>query len=612
MRSHRYVAAIGVAALTTAVLVVATPAANAGPPSPQPSGRLSALVTALSRDLGISQDQARLRLQRQEQAAVVAAALPDSVRTSNAGMWLDELSGRLNVAVDNQRYSDLVTAAGALPRLVSRGPAELRLLTAAVSRLAAPGVPGVRGWGTDPVANQVVVRVNTTEASAATARFRAEVERLGSGVRLEEVTSSPAPQRDVQPGSPWFPGAEGNCSVGFPAVDSGGGRHFLTAGHCTNDVSQPAWGSPGQQDRIGTSNADGGHSVFNREGDMGMVDVSEPNWQLSAAVNTYGGAPITVSGSTEPLVNQAVCHSGIASGWQCGKVTAVNQTVVYSSGAIDGLAFTTACSLAGDSGGAWLAGDKAVGLHSGGYASCSPGGAPDQSLFQPVNEALNKWGLRLFTGGGGGGDTTPPSVPGGVLVNGTTATSITLSWNPSTDNVGVAGYQIYNGNSLVLTTQNISGTVGNLAPGTEYTLTVRAMDAAGNRSAASSAVKARTGTDSGGSRVFSNNTVVPIQDFQSVSSTIQSTASGDAASLVKVDVTAQHTCIEDLDMDLISPSGRRYSLLQYGGSVCHAFGGTKSFSVPTSGERAAGSWKLSISDGGPGDTGELDRWSITV
>ncbi|MFK4087988.1 proprotein convertase P-domain-containing protein [Kribbella sp. NPDC020789] len=499
------------AALTIAVLAVPTPAAYAGS---RPSGPPSAMVTALSRDLGISQDQARLRLHRQEQAAAIAAGLPSSVRTSAAGMWLDEQSGRLIVAVVNQHLTDQVTAAGALPRLVSRGPGDLRRLTDAVTRLAAPGVTS---WGLDPIANQVVVRVNTTEAGAGMARIRAEVERLGPGVRIQEVKSSPAPQRDIQPGSPWFPGAEGNCSVGFPAVDSGGGRHFLTAGHCTNDVNQPAWGSPGQQDRIGTSNVAGTHSVFNREGDMGLVDVTEPSWPLSAAVNTYGGAPIAVSGSTEPLVNQAVCHSGIGSGWQCGKVTAVNQTVVYSSGAIDGLAFTTACSLAGDSGGAWLAGDKAVGLHSGGYSSCSPGGAPDQSLFQPVNEALSKWGLRLFTG-----------------------------------------------------------------------------------------------TDGGGLRVFSNSTVLPIQDFQPVTSMIQSTASGAAASLVKVDVTAQHTCVEDLDMDLISPSGRRYSLLRYGGSVCHPFPGTKSFSVPTSGEQAAGTWKLSISDGGPGDTGELDRWSITV
>src|SRR5215211_8116036 len=40
-------------------------------------------------------------------------------------------------------------------------------------------------------------------------------------------------------------------------------------------------------------------------------------------------------------------------------------------------------------------------------------------------------------------DATPPSEPGNLTVTGSTAASISLSWTPATDNVGVAGYGLY-------------------------------------------------------------------------------------------------------------------------------------------------------------------------
>src|SRR6266487_1962958 len=50
------------------------------------------------------------------------------------------------------------------------------------------------------------------------------------------------------------------------------------------------------------------------------------------------------------------------------------------------------------------------------------------------------WEFSVFTtSGGGGGDTTPPSAPAGLTASGTTANSTNLTWNASTDNVGVTG-----------------------------------------------------------------------------------------------------------------------------------------------------------------------------
>jgi chitodextrinase len=81
-------------------------------------------------------------------------------------------------------------------------------------------------------------------------------------------------------------------------------------------------------------------------------------------------------------------------------------------------------------------------------------------------------------------DTTPPSQPTNVRVASTTTTSITLAWNASTDNVGVAGYRLYNGSQLVNTTTGTgtTGVVSGLTCGTNYTLAVDAFDAAGNSS----------------------------------------------------------------------------------------------------------------------------------
>ena len=84
------------------------------------------------------------------------------------------------------------------------------------------------------------------------------------------------------------------------------------------------------------------------------------------------------------------------------------------------------------------------------------------------------------------GDSQAPSVPSGLMVGGQTQTSISFSWGASFDNVGVAGYGVYNGAAVVGSTAIPSYTVSSLACGTTYTLGVDAYDGAGNRSAKTS------------------------------------------------------------------------------------------------------------------------------
>ena len=82
-------------------------------------------------------------------------------------------------------------------------------------------------------------------------------------------------------------------------------------------------------------------------------------------------------------------------------------------------------------------------------------------------------------------DSQAPSAPSGLGIVGQTASSIWISWTASTDNVGVAGYDLYNGTTSVGTTSGTTYTFNGLACGTNYTLGVVARDAAGNTSSRS-------------------------------------------------------------------------------------------------------------------------------
>jgi len=80
-------------------------------------------------------------------------------------------------------------------------------------------------------------------------------------------------------------------------------------------------------------------------------------------------------------------------------------------------------------------------------------------------------------------DTMPPSVPQGLTATALSAGSVRLSWQPSTDNVGVAGYEVErNGSVLPGAVPTTEFTDTGLSPSTSYTYRVRAADAAGNRS----------------------------------------------------------------------------------------------------------------------------------
>src|SRR5262249_39845732 len=89
-------------------------------------------------------------------------------------------------------------------------------------------------------------------------------------------------------------------------------------------------------------------------------------------------------------------------------------------------------------------------------------------------------------------DTQAPSAPSNLGVTSLTATSVSLGWTASVDNVGVTGHRILRGGTEVGGSSVTSFADAGVSSGTTYTYTVKASDAAGNLSLPSNSVSATT------------------------------------------------------------------------------------------------------------------------
>ena len=89
-------------------------------------------------------------------------------------------------------------------------------------------------------------------------------------------------------------------------------------------------------------------------------------------------------------------------------------------------------------------------------------------------------------------DTTPPSIPTNLVATAISASQINLTWAPSTDNIGVIGYQVFRNGSEVATSSSTSFSDAGLSGSTTYSYNVDAFDSAGNVSSNSTVATATT------------------------------------------------------------------------------------------------------------------------
>ncbi|MDM4722302.1 S1 family peptidase [Micromonospora sp. WMMA1363] len=306
-----------------------------------------------------------------------AANLAERLGDRAAGTYA-AANGKMVVAVTDTIAARQVAAAGATPKIVKRGAAELNRATAELERSAR--IPGT-AWWVDPATNQVVVSVDSTVTGAKLDRVKAAAARSGGAVRVEPETGVLS-TRITGGESIW--GGGGVCSLGFNVRSGSGAYYFLTAGHCTDVVSN-WYGDRSLTNYLG-SNA--GSSFPGNDYGIVRLDDYEPGY-----VYLYNGQYQDITGAADAFVGQSVQRSGQTTGLHGGTVTGLNATVNYVDGTVRGLIRTNVCAEKGDSGGALFSGSTAIGLTSGGNGNCTSGGT---TYFQPVTEALNAYGVDVY------------------------------------------------------------------------------------------------------------------------------------------------------------------------------------------------------------------------
>ncbi|MGY6651768.1 S1 family peptidase [Amycolatopsis sp. TRM77291] len=346
------------------------------------------MLETLAAQLKVSPLQAAQKLDHEKN---LIASL-ESIRTRGLhtdGAYFDD-AGALVVNADAASAKEL-RSAGLTPRTAARGENALNALSAKVGTVIGKDVGQVQAWGPELAADQVVVTVQPGADSALVRRLTAL-----PGVSVQTgVANGNTTQADVIPGQimDLVPGT--NCSLGFPGTTSNGNNVMLTAGHCVE-------GNPDILNRSGVHIGRGVATQF-PSADMGLMDIDAEDTGRGY-VDTRMGTTVRITGSSKAPVGTTLCKAGNTTGWTCGKITAYNQTVRYSgeSVATTGLAKSTVCTEGGDSGGAYIAGNTAQGMTSGGPADGHDCGwnqganaTGSYSYYQPVVDAANKYGVTL-------------------------------------------------------------------------------------------------------------------------------------------------------------------------------------------------------------------------
>jgi streptogrisin C len=396
LRHHLPAAVLGVACLALTTIAVAGTAAPAHPlpmvdPAPAPAfttaGGSAAdltpeLIQAMSRDLGISQEQAMTRLSNEETARRLWPALRAELGDRYAGSWMHE-DGSLVVATTDAASTAVITAAGARASVVRRSYVNLvsmkDMLDATARTAPYPDAPV---WFIDEPTNAVVVQALDRDAAR---EFVAASGVDPAGVRIETITERPVTfHGDVRGGDAYFINNAARCSVGF-SVRQGGATGFVTAGHC-GTAAAITTGPDGHAQ--GTFQA----STFPGN-DFAWVAVNA-DWTPRPLVNAYSAGQVSVTGSAEAPVGSSVCRSGSTTGWHCGVIQQRDTSVTYPQGTVTQVVRTSVCAEPGDSGGPYISLTHAQGVTSGGSGNCTSGGT---TFFQPVNEILTTYGLALVT-----------------------------------------------------------------------------------------------------------------------------------------------------------------------------------------------------------------------
>ncbi len=137
----------------------------------------------------------------------------------------------------------------------------------------------------------------------------------------------------------------------------------------------------------------------------------------------------------------------------------------------------------------------ALSLSACGGGSSNTTSTPSGGLM-PLNPPATSTVVAVVPAASAPADTTAPTAPAGLTLARSSASTLSIRWTASTDNVAVTRYEIYIGPTLVATTNQTSIDLSGLSPNTTYAVNIKAFDFAENASAASGMLTASTASES--------------------------------------------------------------------------------------------------------------------
>ncbi|MBW3085947.1 hypothetical protein KEM60_02158 [Austwickia sp. TVS 96-490-7B] len=357
----------------------------------------------LAKKYNLDQETAKKRVDAQNEFGKEAKKAKDELGGENAGSYIDQKRGVLVVQATKDdaknKVKDKITKKDTEIKVVSRSMNTLEDQAKKLTEKLGDKLVSTR---VDVENNRVVATVKKDQVNPAKDSAKGM-----DGVEVEGTEIVPKAQDDIYGGQQIeFSGSV--CSVAFNATKDGKDV-FITAGHCA------AGRAPFSHNRKPL----GRPIAFDFPGpDMAYASL-EQGWTGQPGVDKWNGRGVAVKGSEEAPVGAAVCKSGRTTQWTCGTIKAKNVSVNYTKKdgrgyeRMIGLTQTNTCTEPGDSGGAWISGSQAQGITSGGAGAPGPDGRDrclekvgreNISYFQPLNPALQKYGLQLKTYNGNGGN----------------------------------------------------------------------------------------------------------------------------------------------------------------------------------------------------------------
>jgi hypothetical protein len=409
------------------------------------------LAEAVQRDLGMTLTEfnaAGALARRAADAAPSLRALPGYVGISLAGgkIAVEGSGPELLARVAELNHTGPATFVLVAPKAAAVAPSAAELLASSTQQLFEAYVREVGAAGLQAVTytnGHFVIRTggtNTAQSAPTSGPFpqlaaapgakpkmsAAEFVARYANVALEQG-SRISTEEDFFGGQGYVVDRHSVCSAGFGAFSPAGKPEVLTAGHCAVDgtakqalieipAGAPAAGGAGTGAAAGILGTFGfsqfggpGNSVVATDGtnvgtDIAVLQGIRSSLDLQPAVTRWdnpadpGPTSVKIVGTVAPFQGQPVCRSGRSLGWSCGTVDSVGTWVIAGPNslppnydndlrALNGFDSSTVKSRPGDSGGPWISGNFAVGMHTGAE---SEGGVQTRAIATTLEDAAGR------------------------------------------------------------------------------------------------------------------------------------------------------------------------------------------------------------------------------